>query len=191
MINMYINAMGCESVVSVRDLIVKDPHTRAFTMLEMIVVLTLLAIMAAAVLLSPTKWFRSTRLPDVINQIAMLDHLARHQAVRFSRPVSLTFDLNKGTVHRSETLDPSKHSHRMKLPGHVKIARVVMASTPPVSFGKAIVPCSTHGQTPTYALLLKPPDDSEQWVVVAGLTGQTVKVHDEKKVYELLQQLVP
>lgn len=155
------------------------------------VVIALLAILAAATFLKPLNWFRSARINNGIDQIVMIDQLTRQQSVRTDKRLDLAFDLTNGTVMRIDPKNPEKRSHRIKLPGPLKMTRLLTASQQPVSFGKATIPYANGGCCPTYALRLQGPDQLTQWLVIAGLTGQAVTLKNEKDVHELLQQLVP
>ena len=75
-------------------------HHGAFSLLEMMVVIALLAILATATFLKPLNWFRSARINNGIDQIIMIDQLTRQQCVRTDKRVDLTFDLTNGTMMR-------------------------------------------------------------------------------------------
>jgi hypothetical protein len=127
----------------------------------------------------------------VAGRLIYLDDLTRRYAVNFGRPCRIVLDLRAGTIARetSEGGDPDGQGHRVTLPSGYEIKQVVMAGGVSVSSRSAVIPCSAGGQTPTYAVLLIGDGGQRQWVVVAGATGQALRVDDERRVDELFSWL--
>jgi len=161
---------------------------RAFTLIELIVVVALAAIMATLVTVSLAGNLRAARASDVAQSIATSDRLAREYARRFDRPVTLVFDLSQSTLTRAGG-DPS-HNSTLHLPAGLRIARLVTATTDTTS-GQVTIPCSAAGQTPSYALLLTDGRGRQHWTITAGLTGQTSTASDENEVRDIFTALRP
>jgi prepilin-type N-terminal cleavage/methylation domain-containing protein len=160
---------------------------RAFTLIELIVVVALAAIMATIVPVSLAGNLRAARAQDAAQTIATSDRLAREYARRFDRPVRLVFDLSQSTLTRAAADAPDSTLH---LPSGLHIARLVTATTDTTS-GQVTIPCSPAGQTPSYALLLTDGRGGQHWTITAGLTGQTSTASDENEVHEIFTALRP
>ena len=164
----------------------------AFTLIEMLVVLALGAVMATIVVVGLGGSYRAARLEDVAGRVANYDRLTREYARRFGRAEQLVFDLGAGTIGRGpaddgETSDPRENGV-LHLPAGM-IVRVVTAAEGAVSGGRAAVNCSTDGQTPTYAVCLKGVKGDEYWMLTVGLTGQTLRMKDEREVQDIFRLL--
>ena len=168
-----------------------------FTLIEMVLVIALTAILATAVTLSLTGPRRAAQARDVAEGVAHYDRLAREWSRRFGRPTRLTFHLNRGMVSRAvadgEAAGAEEDSAvdrpaALQLAGGYRIDRVVLAGRS-ASAGEVSVPCSTGGQTPSYAVLLAGPGGQRQWLVVAGLSGNVLTVNDEREVEDIFAAL--
>ena len=152
-----------------------------FTLIEVAVVIVIVGLLATAVSLRSSGWFRSSRVRDAADRLAMVDRLARTYARRFDRPVGLTFDLSRGTVTVTDAQGQEAQTHRAQLPRGFSIRRIGVSDSR-VEFGRVTIPCSALGHTPTYMVQLSGPDDQKLWVVVLGVTGQMITVDDEQQV---------
>jgi hypothetical protein len=131
--------------------------------------------------------FRSARARDVAESLAKSDRLARAYCLRFGQPVRLVFDLDRSTLTRAAA-DPALDS-TLHLPAGVHIGRLVTATSDATS-GVIAIPCSSAGQTPSYALLLTTGKE-QHWMITAGLTGQISTASDENEVHEIFAALRP
>jgi len=125
--------------------------SRGFTAVEMLAVLTLMAILAASAALS------------------LVDRLARQQARRTARPVVLMIDVVDGSVTRDGDAV-------LRVPEGMSLERVMTlgaAETP----GPTEIPISASGFSPTYALLLRAGSQS-QWLVVSSV-GSFARFDDD------------
>ena len=174
------------------------PFTPAFTLIELLVVLALAAILATVAVVSLAGTARAARAQDAADQVAHYDRLTREWARRFDRPARLTFDLDGGTVSRSAaaaagddaTADRPAALH---LSAGLRFERVVWPGGSATA-GQASVAVSSRGQTPSYAVLLsgnkgRAGGADQHWLVVAGLTGRTIAVNDEREVEDLFRTL--
>ncbi len=166
------------------------PKHGGFTLLEMVVVMIIIAMLATAVFVSASGWFRTARIRDGVSQLAFIDRMTRQHAAQFDRQTALEFDLKKGTIMRINDNPSDRRTHRFRLPGGLRLQQIKTAAEG-VTSGQMAIPCSTQGHTPTYAVLLASPDQAQQWIVIAGLTGQVVTVDDEEDTEHLLAELAP
>jgi type II secretion system protein H len=165
---------------------------RAFTLIELIVVVALAAIMATIVTVSLAGNLRAARAEDAAQSIGTSDRLAREYARHFGRPVRLVFDLSQSTFTREAVADANDASQNstLHLPPGLHLARLVTATTDTTA-GQVAIPCSAAGQTPSYALLLTDGRREQHWTVTAGLTGQTSTASDENEVRDIFAALRP
>ena len=55
--------------------------------------------------------------------------------------------------------------------------------------GSASVAVSRRGLTPSYAVLIEGPGGRRQWLLAAGLTGQMVRIDDERQLRDIFEQI--
>ena len=162
----------------------------AFTLLEMLATLALLAVLATVVTVSFAGPRRAARAQDAADELLHYDRLAREWCRRFG-PGRIVFDLDRGTVRRAMTGRPAGDESQpaaLRLPGGFRIARFVSPRQTQEA-GEVVIPCSPRGQTPSYAALLAGPGGQQQWLVVAGLSGNAVTVNDARDVEAIFQSL--
>ena len=155
----------------------------AFTLIETLAVIALLAVLTAAVTVSLSGATRAARVEDVAERLVAFDRTTRDVARRFARTPALRFELNRGTVRRT---DGEREPTPFALGGGagVRVTRVVVGGET-VGYGEVSVPFSERGQSPSYAVLLSG-SSGERWVAFAGLTGQSFVVRDERDVQDIL-----
>src|SRR5688500_13153204 len=94
----------------------------AFTLIETLAVIALMAILAAGVAVSLAGAARAARLEDVAERFIAFDRTTRDAARQFGRTPALRFDLNRGTVHR---IDGERDAAPLHLGGGVRVTRVI------------------------------------------------------------------
>jgi prepilin-type N-terminal cleavage/methylation domain-containing protein len=165
---------------------------RAFTLLEMLVTVALAAVMAAVAAVSFAGAHRAARSADVADQVARYDRLTREWSRRFGRPGELTFDLDQAIVARGPDAENQEKDEKppaqLHLPGGFRIARLVSARGSALA-GRVSLPCSTRGQTPSYALSISGPKGEIQWIIVAGLTGKVRPAQDATEADDIFKAL--
>ncbi len=149
-------------------------------------VLILLAVLTAAAAVSLRGAAASARVEDVAEQLVAFDRSTRDLARRQNRTPGLSFDLNRGTVRRT---DGARDPVPLGLPGGARVSRVIVRGLDSGS-GEVPVGYSSLGQTPTDAVRLAGPA-GERWVVFAGLTGQAMVLQDEREVEHILAAAAP
>ncbi len=168
---------------------------RAFTLMEVVLVVALLGLMAGATTWSLAASAQRGSREHAFGQLAGLDRAARLTAERLGEPVVLRFDLDKQRVRRFVVSERDRHaaSHTLTMPRGVKIDRVVTAGSDGRGGADADtfdVAFSTGGRSVSYALKLVADDPrTAQWMVVGGLTGQVTMGFDEDEVDNLFATL--
>lgn len=157
---------------------------RAFTLIEAIVVVTLMAVLAVAVTVSLRSAGQAARIEDVADAYTAFDRTTREAARRFGRTPEIRFELNRGTVRR--VVDDERDPVTLALRGGFRVTRVVVGGGGrDARSGEIAVPVSARGQTPSYAVLLAGPG-GERWVMFAGLTGQPSVINNEREIHDIL-----
>jgi prepilin-type N-terminal cleavage/methylation domain-containing protein len=162
----------------------KRGSPRAFTLIETLAVLALLALLTAAVAVSLKGAARAADMDDVLERFITADRNTREIARRFGRRPEFRFDLNQGTVSRFDNLDSSE-SRATPIPvGGARVAKLIVRGES-IGYGEQSIAFSAGGRSPSYAVLLSG-KAGQRWVAFAGLTGQAVVLRDERQVQDIL-----
>ncbi len=188
---------------------------RAFTLIEVMAVVALIGLLAAATAWSLAGQAQQATYDDVIDRLSHADHTARVSAQRLG-PSSLCFDLDgqRVRVHSPQSRDGKPEAgHTMQLPPGFRIEQVAWVdtttrpsrlaglwSTVTETNGLIELPVSSEGLSRTYAVQLVGPKivednakgsgETEQttWLLVSGLTGQVTIEDEEKAIHNLLRR---
>lgn len=159
-------------------------RVRAFTLIETLAVIVLLAVITAAVAVSLSGARRSADLDGVAERFIAYDRGTRDVARRFGRRTSLRFELNRGTVSRLDDLDAGGTRTTPRAIGGARVAKLIVRGES-IGYGEPTVAFSDGGRSPSYAVLLVN-NAGQRWVAFAGLTGQAVVCGDERQVQDIL-----
>jgi prepilin-type N-terminal cleavage/methylation domain-containing protein len=146
-----------------------------FTLIEVMLAVMLLALLTGAAALSFARPFRSARSQQTIQMIQRADTMAREEAIRFGRSTQLRFDLNRQTLVRAGSVTP--------IPG----VREIRIGDRSISDDQVSIDVSPIGLSSSYAVQIAGPAQ-DQWIVIAGLSGQTITTQNESQVVQLLSQ---
>lgn len=161
----------------------------AFTLIEILVVLLLLAVLAGISVVSLGGTVRSAQIQDLTRQIIQCDHLLRQQARQVGRPLQLTFDLEAGRIARVDSAI-SAQAAPFVLPTPAKLERVVIAAdNADESLAMPTLRCSAQGRTASYAVLVTVSPDDHLWLLMAGLSGEARTFTDASHVQDILALL--
>jgi len=175
---------------------------RAFTLIEVMAVVVILALLAGTVVWSLTGDVRRVGVAEAADTIAHVDRTARIAAQRFEGGCRLRIDLDQQRARRLHTDAGGEvaAAHSVSLPRGHRIEQLVLApdvgdaatggaAARRVISGAIDIAYSPQGASPTYALRLGSPSGRQQWLVFAGLTGQMTVIDDERDVDNLFAML--
>ncbi|MFP4354512.1 MAG: prepilin-type N-terminal cleavage/methylation domain-containing protein [Phycisphaerae bacterium] len=167
---------------------------RGFTLIEVMAVVMVLAVLAGAAAWTMTEQLRSRRSLTAIEQLTGADRTARLAARSNGGSTRLEIDLDAGLSVRYDQPEgalAARRAHPIQLPDGTEMRRVWLhlpSGKVEVRHGRVSIPYSTEGSSPTYAIELARADQA-QWLVVAGLTGQTFlqqETHHVEALFTLL-----
>lgn len=167
-------------------------RTDAFTLVEMVAVLALAGLLAAAATLSVEGLGRDARMDDVMDRLAEYDQLARASARQAHRPVTLWFNATRGAVERifeARDGEPDAGQAVFHLPPGFSIERVMAAGgrDPGADLKLAV---SEAGRSASYALRIRGAG-RVRWILIAGLTGDLTWPKDEREIDNIFTRLTP
>jgi prepilin-type N-terminal cleavage/methylation domain-containing protein len=156
----------------------------AFTLIETLAVLALLAILTTAVAVSLKSATRAADMDDVVGRLVTADRNTREIARRFGRRPELRFELNQGAVTRIDDVDSSGTRATPLALGGARDTKLLIRGES-IGYGEVSIAFSDAGRSPSYAVLLSG-KAGQRWVAFAGLTGQAVVLGDERQVQDIL-----
>ena len=159
----------------------------AFTLVELMIAILLLALLTSAVALSFSGRLKAARSRDSLEQLRSFDATARQFSMRYSRAVQIVFDLSANTLARREGANDDVARCQVSWPTGYWVDEVRIGNQLYANGEAASVGISPLGIGPTYAVRLRGPD-YDQWIVSAGLTGIMTPVKDESTVAMLLSR---
>jgi prepilin-type N-terminal cleavage/methylation domain-containing protein len=151
-----------------------------FTLIEMMAAVLMLALLASAVALSFSQPLRAARSQDVFDQIRAFDATSRKAAVASGHTVRIAIDLSAGTLSRLDGPQLADLRTRESLPVGYSIDEVRIAGES-TSVGNAPIDISSSGFSRSYSVHIRGPQ-FDQWIVVAGLTGQSFLAQDDNAI---------
>lgn len=162
----------------------------AFTLVEMLVVVVILAFLAAVV---ATRWSgvhhvavaESTR-----GKLQFADQHLRQFARSRHRPCLLLFDLEKSQIGKQRSIEESDGPQWESLGTGVRIDAMRVGIEKP-SGRRAEISVDVNGQTPTYGLHLIGPGKHETWLLFAGVSGQMTELKDQRAWNAAFELLTP
>jgi prepilin-type N-terminal cleavage/methylation domain-containing protein len=163
---------------------------RGFTLIELAVVILILALVAAAAVLRFEGPLRRAQMSDVVDLVTAFDRLTRDFAREHDRPVWLVVEEIHHRLRRTGGKDGSDLGVPLVLPPGYSVPQVWVRGQAR-TYLRAAIPCSRRGLTPTYGLLIEGPAGRRQWLVLVGLSGQSIQVKDERDAQAILGPPAP
>lgn len=162
----------------------RKQNPRAFTLIEMAVVLALIGLLSGVTVLTLREPYRAAQFQDAVERVSFFDGHCRHEATRFSRRLTLRVDLDN---ERLDVLALAAEAPRLslQLTRGVEIDQVVTGGRR-FDDGQVEIPFSQTGLSSTYALLLRQGGGRSRWLLVAGVTGQQIEADHEREITEAL-----
>jgi prepilin-type N-terminal cleavage/methylation domain-containing protein len=161
---------------------------RAFSLVELTVVLVILAVVAGAVAVSVRGPIRRVGIERAADELVAFDRLTRVYARQNDRPLRLVVDLAAGELRRTSEDGRDVLGEPLRFAPGYRPARLRLAGED-VSSGLVTLSCTPPGFTPTYAVLLEGPGGRRRWVFFAGLTGQVVGAGNDEEVEQAIALL--
>lgn len=163
---------------------------RAFTLFEMLAVIMLLAIFAAAVRAPVVDMLDRITTRNAIEQLRTADRLTRQQAKRSGKRVTLHIDPLEGLLWRTDTTpDANPIGQRVKLPVQVTIDQIRIApSRDDFDELNAEMNASTQGVMRTYAMQITTPS-RQMWLLFAGMTGMCYELDSEEELANVFDEM--
>ena len=153
-------------------------RVRAFTLIELLGVMLVMALLATVAVMSFATPIRAARARAAVEMIRSFDRSTRELALRGGTPLRMKFDADEGTLTRSRG---GSAIYSATLPSGFRIAEMR---------GGATIDCSALGLTRSYALRITG-EHFDQWLIVAGLSGQITATSDERTVINILASPPP
>ena len=152
-------------------------RTSAFSLVELVVVLAIVAVLAGGVMLSVRSHLARARLMAACRLLAAWDAETRQAARAADRPLLLRI-ASSGTVRL-----PGRKPRRL---GRGIVADRLWTQRQATRQGTLNVVVATTGQSETYAVRLTSSGRVSRWVVVLGGSGQVLELEDTREVQALL-----
>ena len=161
------------------------PYKRnAFTLIELLAVVVLVALLAAAVSVSHSGVTGVGGVDDAVEQVGAFDRLTRDMARARADALVMVFDLDAQRIRRVSRATGKSFGHELSLGEHCRLERLHTGDRQQFG-GVAEVRVSRQGFCPSYALNLRH-SGGTTWMVVLGLSGQVVRISDEQQLHQIL-----
>jgi prepilin-type N-terminal cleavage/methylation domain-containing protein len=159
---------------------------RAFTLIELIVVIVIMGLLATLAVLSTGGMMDRYQLSQAAETIEIFDARARRSAHSLRQPIRAIIQPNQ---RRLVIASPGGNTSRsvaaqFRLPRAVEIAEIRLRRRVTAA-GNFEIDYNRQGSSPTYALRLQRGKMS-RWLVVLGVSGQIVTLKNEGEVDEIL-----
>ena len=153
---------------------------RAFTLIEIMVVVLVLGLLTTLAAWSFSGPLRRAQLDEAVEQLRYLDATTRQLARDSGRPVTIAIDIDTSAVSRHEQARDGPAVYRAPLAAGARIERV-RTTTQDRTGGTAQIEVSPLGLSPSYAVLVTGPK-WRRWVFVSGLGAQVGVISDDSQV---------
>ena len=153
---------------------------RAFTLIEIIVVVLVLGLLTTLAAWSYSGPLRRAQFDEAVEQIRYLDATTRQLARDSGRPVTIALDIDTSAVSRHEQARGAPTVYRAPLAPGARIERVRTAAQDRTG-GTAQIEVSPLGLSPSYAVLVAGPK-WRRWVFISGLGAQVRVISDDSEI---------
>ena len=155
---------------------INAPRRLAFTLVELLAALVIVALLVGAASVSLRGVLARTRLEDAVGRVENFDRLTREQSRRGGSPLRIRLRSGGDQLHREAAGTGAPVGAACLLPPGVVVADVLGLGG---RRGDVVIPCSARGLTPSYAMRIGTDNGASRWVVVAGLTGKVTVFDDD------------
>ncbi len=146
----------------------------AFTLIELIVVLVLVAMIAAMVTVRWSGFQNGPALEAAVNNVEFIDAHMRRYASAHGRTCGLEIDLKNHRLAKQYHDDDHDNPRSEKIGSNVRVKQVDCQTerSRGATFQLTYYP---DGTTPTYGLQLAGPGKKEAYLLFAGMSGQMTR----------------
>lgn len=149
---------------------------RAFTLLELVVVVAILGMIAATAAVQLRSTLATARLRSLTESVQNLDQLARRAARRRGQWVRMTFDLEHSHLLATGMGNWQSSIGEVNSDAAVRVSRVVTMEQQWTA-GAADLLISPRGESKDFAVEFVAPNE-HHWYVCLGMIGQWVELDD-------------
>jgi prepilin-type N-terminal cleavage/methylation domain-containing protein len=156
----------------------------AFTLVEMTVTVTILAIVVSLVVVNYREPVNRARLENFFEQIDLLDQRIRYWTKTNNIPARINVDLDRGIFAIEKENGDKISLHEVKIPDGMKLKELrIMGEN---RFGKDTkIPYTSQGIAPCWAYSIVHTGNREQYRLLIGATGQSVTLANEDELKRL------
>jgi prepilin-type N-terminal cleavage/methylation domain-containing protein len=156
----------------------------AFTLIEMTVTITILAIVVSLVAVNYREPVNRARLENLFEQIDLLDQRVRNWAKTNNIPAQINVDLDRGIFMPEQENGSKIWLPEVKVPDGMKLKELrIMGEN---RFGKDTkIHYTSQGIAPCWAYSIVHSGNREQYRLIIGATGQSVTLPNEDELKRL------
>jgi type II secretion system protein H len=162
-------------------------RSSGFTLIEMVAVITIVAILAGAASLSLRSPYQIAQFEDAKERLVMVDQQIREHARHCGRAEQLTITPNSGRIAARAPDKQTAPMAAFRLDSRV-IEQVAIAGRRS-DCDEVAIDYTAQGRSATYAVRLRGPSGKSHWLLFAGATGQMIQIGDETTIEELLKRV--
>jgi len=159
------------------DGMIKKGWRPAFTLVELLAVMSLLSLFVAALAVSHKAPMERARLRNAQERIEGIDRRLRLTVRRSGTPVELHVEVTDGVFTVRNKEDSEGYGESYRLPPSVRLKQVYV-DREQVAGKETTIRYSSSGMTPTFAIGLEGTGGQIRWILFVGATGQTVEFAD-------------
>jgi prepilin-type N-terminal cleavage/methylation domain-containing protein len=153
----------------------------AFTLLEMTITLTILAMAVSLVVVNYREPVNHARLDNALEQIDLLDRRIRHWTKTNNIPVQMKVDLDRGILTAVQERGDRLSIPEVKIPDGMKLKELRIIGER--RFGRdTVIRYTSQGIAPCWAYSVVYSGNREAYRLMIGATGQSLTVADEEEL---------
>lgn len=161
---------------------------RGFTLLEVLVVLTILALVTAMAAVRLQEPYRIARREEALRRCEFIDSQARAHARTVGGDCEIVISLKQQRIHACRKTGDTARHFEFAIPAGLSLQRV-LTPTEDLASGIARIDVSSCGATATYALGFGDAEGAEYWLLFAGVTGRVTYPKDALHAQTILEML--
>ena len=152
-------------------------NRQAFTLLEMVTVLAIVAIAASLVVVNYREPVNNARLEHAFETIGRLDQRVRHWCKTNNTPARIRVDLDRGVFVAENGIGSPLAIPEAAIPNGMKLKELrIMGRN---RFGRdTVIQYTSHGTTRCWAFSVAYSGNRERYQFIIGATGQAVPFDD-------------